>query len=82
MNSLKPASASRFFRRAPACREKFHVFGTAQIIFFGDHRAVAVKENSPVHSGKLWLVLARMELNFFRSRAHLLQRNNQTKIFT
>ena len=69
MNSLKPASASRFSAGARAGKN-FHVLGPVQIIFFRDQRAVAVEKNSPVHSGKLWLDCGKNGIEFFPAPAH------------
>ena len=52
MNSLKPASHS-FFKAGARAGKNLHVFGAAQIIFFGDQRSVAVEKYSPVHSRQI-----------------------------
>ena len=64
MNSLKPASPSRF-KPAGVAGKNFHVFRPAQIIFFRDERAIAVEKNGPVHSGKLWFDYGKNGIEFF-----------------
>ncbi len=84
MNSLKPASQS-FFNAGLRRRKNVNVFGTAQIILFGNHRPVAVKKNSPVHSGKLWLVFGKNGIEFFSGAEHpasfSFSTSNQTDLY-
>jgi hypothetical protein len=60
------ARAGQPFQAGGRGWKNFNIFGTAQIILFGNHRPVAVKENSPVHLANCGWFLAIMELNFFR----------------
>jgi hypothetical protein len=64
------AGIRQFFQRRACAGENFHVFGSVQIIFFHDERAIAVEKNGSVHSGKLWCGYGKNGIEFFAGLAH------------
>jgi hypothetical protein len=59
------AGYAEFFQPGARRWKNVNVFGTAQIIPFGNHRPVAVEKYGPVHRANCGWFLARMELNYF-----------------
>ncbi len=80
-DELEPRVHQPFQRRADAGKN-LHLFGSVQVVFFDDERAIAVEKYGAVHdAAKLWGVCGKNGIEFFPNAGNMRQsRGHQLNI--